>query len=45
MQDAMARHPGYRRSAISSYWVAAEPRFVAGRDRIIEHAAQLGLPP
>jgi TolB-like protein/DNA-binding winged helix-turn-helix (wHTH) protein len=45
MQDAMARHPDYRRSSISGYWVAPAPRFEAGRDRLLARAAELGLPP
>jgi len=45
MQDATARHPDYRRSSITDFWVAPDPRFVAGRDRLIARAAELGLPP
>ncbi len=45
MQEAMARHPDYRRSAISGYWVGTEARFLAGRDRVIARAGELGLPP
>jgi len=44
MQEAMARHPEYRRSALVDYWVATDPRFLAGRDRIIARAGELGLP-
>lgn len=43
--DVRQRHPGYRVGTIASYWAATEPRFVAGRDRIARHAAELGLPP
>jgi DNA-binding winged helix-turn-helix (wHTH) protein/TolB-like protein len=45
MQDAMARHPDYRRGMITDYWVAPDPRFQAGRDRIVARAGELGLPP
>jgi Flp pilus assembly protein TadD len=44
MQEAMTRHPDFRRSGISGYWVATDARFLAGRDRIIVHAGELGLP-
>jgi predicted Zn-dependent protease len=43
LQDAMARHPDYRLGAITGYWVATEPRFLAGRNRIVARAAELGL--
>jgi hypothetical protein len=45
MQDAMTRHPDFRRSTISGYWVATDARFLAGRDRVIARAGELGLPP
>ena len=45
MQDAMARHPEFRRSTISGYWVGTDARFLAGRDRVIARAGELGLPP
>ena len=44
LQDAMARHPDYRLSAITGYWIAPNPRFIAGRDRIVAAARELGLP-
>lgn len=44
LQDAMARHPDYRRGMITDYWVATDLRFLAGRDRIVAHAGELGLP-
>jgi TolB-like protein/tetratricopeptide (TPR) repeat protein len=44
MQEAMTRHPDFRRSTISGYWVGTDPRFLAGRDRIIARASELGLP-
>ncbi len=44
LQDAMARHPDYRRGMITDYWVATDPRFLAGRDRIVARAGELGLP-
>jgi TolB-like protein/DNA-binding winged helix-turn-helix (wHTH) protein len=44
LRDAMARHPDYRASMITNYWVATDPRFLAGRDRIVARAAELGLP-
>lgn len=45
MQEAMTRHPDYRRSTIGSHWVGTDARFLAGRDRIIARAGELGLPP
>lgn len=45
MRDVTTRNPTFRASSIANYWVAAEPRFVAGRDRLIRSAAELGLPP
>jgi TolB-like protein/DNA-binding winged helix-turn-helix (wHTH) protein/tetratricopeptide (TPR) repeat protein len=45
MREAMTRHPDFRRSTISGYWVGTDPRFLAGRDRIIARAGELGLPP
>lgn len=43
--DTALRHPAYRAGAIGDYWVAPDPRFVAGRDRIVRMAGELGLPP
>ena len=45
MQDAMTRHPDYRLGALTGYWVATDPRFLAGRDRLVARAGELGLPP
>jgi Flp pilus assembly protein TadD len=45
LQEAMARHPDFRRSTITGFWVATDARFLAGRDRIVARAAELGLPP
>lgn len=45
MQDAMTRHPGFKRSTITAHWVASDPRFMAGRDHLLARAAELGLPP
>lgn len=45
LRDAMTRHSEYRRSAITAHWVAPDPRFMAGRDRLLARAAELGLPP
>jgi tetratricopeptide (TPR) repeat protein len=44
LRETMARHPSYRASAITAYWVASSPRFLAGRDRIVQRARELGLP-
>jgi TolB-like protein/tetratricopeptide (TPR) repeat protein len=44
LRDAMTRHPDYRSSMITNYWIATDPRFLAGRDRIVARAAELGLP-
>jgi TolB-like protein/DNA-binding winged helix-turn-helix (wHTH) protein len=45
MQDAMARHPDFRRSTIAAHWTGDEPRFAAGRERLLARADELGLPP
>lgn len=45
MQDAMARHPDFRRRTIAAHWTGDEPRFAAGRERLLARAAELGLPP
>lgn len=45
MQEAMTRHPEFRRSTIKGYWIATDTRFLAGRDRVVARAAELGLPP
>lgn len=45
LRDTTARHPAFRQSTITGYWVATDPRFVAGRDRIVRLAGELGLPP
>ncbi|MEP7283523.1 MAG: winged helix-turn-helix domain-containing protein [Rubrivivax sp.] len=44
LQQTRARHPGYSLATIRGYWVAGDPRFVAGRDRLLQVAAVLGLP-
>jgi TolB-like protein/DNA-binding winged helix-turn-helix (wHTH) protein/Flp pilus assembly protein TadD len=44
VSDLAARHPNYRAGAIANYWVATDPRFIDGRDRIVVHAVELGLP-
>lgn len=43
--EALARQPSFRQSSVRNYWVAADARFTAGRDRIITLAGELGLPP
>lgn len=43
--ETMARHPTFSRSRITDYWVATDTRFLAGRDRIVALAGELGLPP
>lgn len=45
LAEATARHPTFRQSWITGYWVATDPRFLAGRDRIVALAGDLGLPP
>lgn len=42
--EARAKHPDFRLSKITDYWVATDPRFLAGRDRIVARARDLGLP-
>jgi DNA-binding winged helix-turn-helix (wHTH) protein/TolB-like protein len=45
IDDLKQRHPSYRVASLVGYWAASEPRFVAGRDRLAQRAAELGLPP
>lgn len=45
LRETTARHPDYRQSTITGFWVAPDPRFMAGRDRIVRLAGELGLPP
>jgi TolB-like protein len=45
LADTHARHPKYGRGTLTAYWVATDPRFLAGRDRIATLAGELGLPP
>jgi predicted Zn-dependent protease len=43
--EVAQRHPSFGTGSIASFWVAVDPRFTAGRDRIIARATELGLPP
>jgi TolB-like protein/DNA-binding winged helix-turn-helix (wHTH) protein len=45
LADTLARHPAYSQASIAGFWVAPDARFVAGRDRLIALAGELGLPP
>lgn len=45
LRETMARHPDFSRSRITGYWVATDARFLAGRDRVVALAGELGLPP
>jgi TolB-like protein len=45
MQEALVRHPDYKQSTLTAHWAAPDPRFMAGRDRLLARAAELGLPP
>ena len=45
LADTHARHAKYGRGTLAAYWVATDPRFLAGRDRIVTLAGELGLPP
>lgn len=45
IRDVAVRHPTFRAGAVVNYWVATDPLFIAGRDRIARIAADLGLPP
>ncbi len=45
LADTHARHPKYGHNRIAGYWVASDARFLAGRDRIVALAGELGLPP
>jgi tetratricopeptide (TPR) repeat protein len=44
LRDAAGRHPDYTVSRLQAYWVASDARFLAGRDRIVAWARELGLP-
>ena len=43
MQETSARHPAFRRATITNYWIADDSRFLAGRDRLVAVARELGL--
>ena len=43
MQETKARHPAFRRDWIANYWVSPDAGFMAGRDRLLARAAELGL--
>jgi tetratricopeptide (TPR) repeat protein len=43
MQETTARYPAFRRDWIASYWVSADASFMAGRDRLLARAGELGL--
>ncbi len=45
LAQTTARHPGYRQASIADFWVAPDARFIAGRERLIVRAGELGLPP
>jgi len=45
LAETLARHPKFNQAFIRDYWVAPDPRFIAGRDRLIAVAAGLGLAP
>ena len=44
LRDAAVRHPDYTVSRLTAFWVASDPRFLAGRDRLAAWATELGLP-
>jgi TolB-like protein len=44
LAETIARHPTYRQASITSFWVSPDARFVAGRERIVAIAGELGLP-
>ncbi len=45
LDDTQQRHPKFNRAWITNYWAAPDARFIAGRDRIVAVAGDLGLPP
>lgn len=45
MRDVTARHPSFRVATLLAHWTEADPRFTAGRDRLVRSAAELGLAP
>lgn len=45
LAETLARHPKFNQAWITNYWVAPDARFVAGRERIVAIAGELGLPP
>jgi len=45
LAETRGRHPKFSQAWITNYWVAPDARFIAGRDRIVALAGELGLPP
>ncbi|MEO7854387.1 MAG: winged helix-turn-helix domain-containing protein [Rubrivivax sp.] len=45
LAETTARHPTYNQASMAGFWVAPDARFIAGRDRLIAVAGELGLPP
>ena len=45
LAETRERHPKFNQAWITNYWVAPDARFVAGRERIVAVAGELGLPP
>jgi TolB-like protein/DNA-binding winged helix-turn-helix (wHTH) protein len=45
LAETLARHPKYNQASLTAYWAAPDARFVAGRERVVALAGELGLPP
>lgn len=44
LQDFMERNPGFETAEIPTRWYGNHPRFVEGRDRMIETLREMGMP-
>ena len=44
LAETLARHPKFNQAWITNYWVAPDARFIAGRERVVAVAGELGLP-
>ncbi len=45
LAETLARYPKFNQAWITSFWIAPDARFVAGREHLVSVAGSLGLPP
>lgn len=45
LRGVAARHPDFGVARLTALWMAKDERFLAGRDRMVARASELGLPP